>query len=143
MFVDVSYGKKIVQNVFASAIEGYGSSCSSSISEDEPTIELFFSFTNATISSSLTSPDKAMNASKAAAWNTKLGHPSDLDWGFEDSRTHQKIESKESSWNCGNPKKRRQLVERFAQTSSVHGTHFICSRKNTSCLLKFIYRQVK
>ncbi|GBL96465.1 hypothetical protein AVEN_229919-1 [Araneus ventricosus] len=41
---------------FASAIEGPGSSCSSSISEDESTIELFFSFTNAAISSSLTSP---------------------------------------------------------------------------------------
>ncbi|GBM72400.1 hypothetical protein AVEN_175575-1 [Araneus ventricosus] len=41
---------------FACAIEGPGSSCSSSISEDESTIELFFSFTNATMSSSLTSP---------------------------------------------------------------------------------------
>ncbi|GBN08877.1 hypothetical protein AVEN_202231-1 [Araneus ventricosus] len=40
---------------FASAIEGPGSSCSSSISEDKSTIELFL-FTNATISSSLTSP---------------------------------------------------------------------------------------
>ncbi|KAF8770878.1 acid-sensing ion channel 1-like [Argiope bruennichi] len=81
-----------------------------------------------------------MNTSKTLAWNTKLGHPSDLDWGFDDSHTHQKKEPHESSWNCGNPKKRRQLVERFAQTSSVHGTHFICSKKNTSCLLKFMYR---
>ncbi|GBN60195.1 hypothetical protein AVEN_88704-1 [Araneus ventricosus] len=41
---------------FSSAILGPGSSCSSSMSEDESTIELIFSFTNATISSSLTSP---------------------------------------------------------------------------------------
>ncbi|GBM08168.1 hypothetical protein AVEN_162056-1 [Araneus ventricosus] len=34
---------------FASAIEGPGSSCSSSISEDESTIELFSSFTNSAI----------------------------------------------------------------------------------------------
>ncbi|GBM11664.1 hypothetical protein AVEN_16968-1 [Araneus ventricosus] len=59
MFVDVSCGKKLFKTfvaAFASAIECLGSSCSSSISEDESTIELFFSFTNATISSSLTSP---------------------------------------------------------------------------------------
>ncbi|GBM94289.1 hypothetical protein AVEN_154622-1 [Araneus ventricosus] len=55
-----SVAKKLFKRfvaAFASAIEGPGSSCSSSISEDESAIELFFSFTNATISSSLTSPD--------------------------------------------------------------------------------------
>ncbi|GBN05780.1 hypothetical protein AVEN_62312-1 [Araneus ventricosus] len=52
MFVDVSCGKKLFRTfvaAFASAIEGPGSSCSSSICEDEYTVELFFSFTNATI----------------------------------------------------------------------------------------------
>ncbi|GBO27534.1 hypothetical protein AVEN_133646-1 [Araneus ventricosus] len=59
MFVDVLCGKKFFKTfvaAFASGIEGPGSSCSSSTSEDESTIELFFSFTNATICSSLTSP---------------------------------------------------------------------------------------
>ncbi|GBO41360.1 hypothetical protein AVEN_172930-1 [Araneus ventricosus] len=56
-----SVAKKLFKTfvaAFASAVEGPGSSCSSSISEDESTIELlfFFSFTNARISSSLTSP---------------------------------------------------------------------------------------
>ncbi|GBM78678.1 hypothetical protein AVEN_82131-1 [Araneus ventricosus] len=66
MFVDVCCGKKIVQNVFASTIECPGSSCSSSISEDESTIELFFAFTSATISSSLTSPDVMTSSSKCS-----------------------------------------------------------------------------
>ncbi|GBO35415.1 hypothetical protein AVEN_245093-1 [Araneus ventricosus] len=60
MFIDVFCGKKLFKTfvaAFASATEGPGSSCSSSISEDESTIELFFSFTNATTFSSLTSPD--------------------------------------------------------------------------------------
>ncbi|GBM50208.1 hypothetical protein AVEN_134781-1 [Araneus ventricosus] len=48
----------------ASAIEGLGSSCSSSVSEDEFTIELFFSFTNATISSSLISQVIMTSSSK-------------------------------------------------------------------------------
>ncbi|GFS95564.1 uncharacterized protein NPIL_627351 [Nephila pilipes] len=82
----------------------------------------------------------SMSASRGYVWNTKLGHPSDLDWGLAESNTPPKIEEEGSSWSCGNPKKRKQLVERFAQTSSVHGTHFICSKKNTSCLLKVIYR---
>ncbi|GBM20290.1 hypothetical protein AVEN_195854-1 [Araneus ventricosus] len=47
---------KTLVAAFASAIECPGSSCSSSISEDESTIELFSSFTNATISSAFTSP---------------------------------------------------------------------------------------
>ncbi|GFR09347.1 uncharacterized protein TNCT_492931 [Trichonephila clavata] len=81
-----------------------------------------------------------MSSSKGYAWNAKLGHPSDLDWGLPAPHTTPKIEEEESSWNCGNAKKRRQLVERFAQTSSVHGTHFICSKKNTSRLIKFLYR---
>ncbi|GBM48136.1 hypothetical protein AVEN_10542-1 [Araneus ventricosus] len=45
MFVDVLWGEKLFKTFvapFASAIEGPGSSCSSSISEDESTIELFF-----------------------------------------------------------------------------------------------------
>ncbi|GBM56723.1 hypothetical protein AVEN_224767-1 [Araneus ventricosus] len=45
MFVDVFCGKNLFKTfvaAFASAIEGPGSSCSSSISEDESTIELFF-----------------------------------------------------------------------------------------------------
>ncbi|GFW57282.1 uncharacterized protein TNCV_541961 [Trichonephila clavipes] len=82
----------------------------------------------------------SMNASKGYVWNAKLGHPSDLNWGQPVPHTTPKIEEEESSWSCGNAKKRRQLVERFAQTSSVHGTHFICSKKNTSCLIKFLYR---
>ncbi|GBM55241.1 hypothetical protein AVEN_31545-1 [Araneus ventricosus] len=64
MFVDVLCGKIIVQKVFASAIESHGSSCSSSVSEDESTIELLFSFSNAPISSSPTSPDVMTSSSQ-------------------------------------------------------------------------------
>ncbi|GIX88203.1 uncharacterized protein CDAR_269341 [Caerostris darwini] len=82
-----------------------------------------------------------MSASKSCTWNAKFGHPSDVDWNQEPVHTPQRTTKPCScSWNCGNPKKRRQLVERFAQTSSVHGTHFICSKKNTSRLLKLIYK---
>ncbi|GBM91240.1 hypothetical protein AVEN_182037-1, partial [Araneus ventricosus] len=47
-----SVAKKLFKTfvaAFASAIESPGSSCSSSISEDESTIELFSSFTNSAI----------------------------------------------------------------------------------------------
>ncbi|GBO06881.1 hypothetical protein AVEN_174951-1 [Araneus ventricosus] len=62
-----SVTKKLLKTfaaAFASAIEDSGSSCTSSISEDESTIELFSSFTNATISSSLTSPDVMTSSSQ-------------------------------------------------------------------------------
>ncbi|GBN60535.1 hypothetical protein AVEN_17332-1 [Araneus ventricosus] len=67
MFVVVFCAKKLFKMfaaAFASAIECPSSSCSSSISEDESTIELFFTFTNATISSSLFSPDVMTSSSQ-------------------------------------------------------------------------------
>ncbi|GBO27665.1 hypothetical protein AVEN_214357-1 [Araneus ventricosus] len=72
MFVVVFCGKKLFKTfaaAFASAVEGPGSSCSSSISENESAIELFFSFTNATISSSLTSPDVMASLSQHSKYS--------------------------------------------------------------------------
>ncbi|KAG8189511.1 hypothetical protein JTE90_008473 [Oedothorax gibbosus] len=67
-----------------------------------------------------------------------LSHPSDiLVWNEEDEENGQT-----DNWRCGNLKKRRKLVAKFAQSSSVNGSSFICStsKKGPSQFLRVIYR---
>ncbi|GIX75729.1 uncharacterized protein CEXT_532361 [Caerostris extrusa] len=80
-----------------------------------------------------------MSASKSCTWNAKFGHPSDVDWNQETVHTPQRTKPCSCSWNCGNPKKRRQLVEILSDVQrSRHALHLL--QKNTSRLLKFIYK---
>ncbi|GIX81809.1 uncharacterized protein CDAR_604481 [Caerostris darwini] len=42
--------------------------------------------------------------------------------------------------SCGNSKKLKRLVHRFAQTTSLHGVKYMCLRDKSSRIFKTIYR---
>ncbi|GFS95572.1 uncharacterized protein NPIL_627391 [Nephila pilipes] len=50
--------------------------------------------------------------------------------------------SEDPKWHCGDSKKRKTMVHRFIQTTSLHGIQHVCPRDKTTWIHKIVYRTI-
>lgn len=85
------------------------------------------------------SPDSSKNDWYIKSPQSMYGNPY---WDSQISRENED-EIKQTEWQCGDTKKLKRLMTRFAQTSSLHGAPYVCSSKRANKYLNVLYRYVK
>ncbi|KAF8770885.1 Speckle-type POZ protein like [Argiope bruennichi] len=80
-----------------------------------------------------------MNSFGIDKYDLQLHHryPNLTNWNTQQkSQRHEK----ESQWSYGDPKKTKRAVNRFVQTTSLHGVQYVCSKWKTTWILKLLFR---